>query len=59
MEMIPKDPWMLLSYVNTHLRDFYSSLEELCREIGVEQEEIEEKLGAVNYHYNREKNRFM
>ena len=28
MAKIPKDPWMLLSYVNTQLRDFYSSLEE-------------------------------
>ena len=24
--MIPKDPVMLLSYVNTQLRDFYKSL---------------------------------
>ena len=28
--MIPKDPMILLSYVNTQLRDYYDSLEALC-----------------------------
>ncbi len=59
MATIPKDPWMLLSYVNTQLRDFYSSLEELCGELRVDQEELEKKLGAVDYHYSREKNQFI
>ena len=59
MAKIPKDPWMLLSYVNTQLRDFYSSLEELCGGLGVKQEALEKKLGAVDYHYSREKNQFM
>ena len=26
--MIPKDPFMLLSYVNTQLRDFYPDLDQ-------------------------------
>ena len=29
--MIPKDPVMLLSYVNTQLRDFYGTLEASLR----------------------------
>ncbi len=29
--MMPKDPVMLLSYVNTQLRDFYPSLAEFLR----------------------------
>lgn len=29
--MMPKDPVMLLSYVNTQLRDFYPSLAEFSR----------------------------
>lgn len=37
---IPKDSVMLLSYVNTQLRDFYPSLEELCSVIGISSEEI-------------------
>lgn len=31
--MIPKDPVMLLSYVNLKLRDFYSSLDALCEDL--------------------------
>ena len=32
MATIPRDPVMLLSYVNTQLRDFYPSLEALCED---------------------------
>ncbi len=59
MAMIPKDPYMLLSYVNTQLRDFYSSPEELCLALGLAQKELEEKLRAVDYHYSRERNQFV
>ena len=31
MSTIPKDPVILLSYVNTQLRDNYSSLDEMCQ----------------------------
>ena len=33
MSTIPKDPVILLSYVNTQLRDNYSSLDEMCQEL--------------------------
>lgn len=56
---IPKDPVMLLSYINTQLRDFYPSLEECCRSLSLSQDEIEEKLGTIDYRYDREKNRFV
>jgi len=59
MRTIPQDPFMLLSYVNTQLRDFYSSLEELCQAIGMEQKELEEKLRAIDYHYNQQRNQFV
>lgn len=55
---IPKDPVMLLSYLNTQLRDFYPSLIELCRSLDLNQEEVEAKLRALDYHYNEEQNRF-
>lgn len=57
--MIPKDPVMLLSFINTQLRDFYGSFEEFCREKDVDQEEIEEKLAGIDYHYDSEKNQFI
>lgn len=57
--MIPKDPVMLLSFVNLKLRDYYSSLELLCEDLSVEQSEITEKLASIEYHYDKEKNRFV
>lgn len=57
--MIPKDPAMLLSYVNLKLRDFYSSLDQLCDDLDADRGEIVEKLAKINYHYDEEKNRFV
>ena len=57
--MIPKDPVMLLSFVNLKLRDFYGSLEALCQDLQVEEREIVEKLSSINYRYDKEKNRFV
>lgn len=57
--MIPKDPAMLLSFVNLKLRDYYSSLEALCEDLDVAWEEITEKLSSIDYHYDREKNQFV
>ena len=49
---LPKDPIMLLSVVNTKLRDFYPSLEELAKAENVTVEEIENKLNGINYTYD-------
>lgn len=57
--MIPKDPVMLLSFVNLKLRDFYGSLEDLCEDLDVSESEITEKLAGLDYHYDREKNQFV
>lgn len=59
MAMIPSDPIMLLSFINLKLRDYYSSLEALCEDMDVSEAEITEKLAAVNYHYDAEKNQFV
>lgn len=56
--MIPKDPVMLLSYVNLKLRDYYESLEAMCEDIQVNKEELEKKLKTINYAYNKEQNQF-
>lgn len=57
--MIPKDPVMLLSFLNLKLRDYYSSLDGLCEDLDVSKAEIEEKLAKIDYHYDREKNQFV
>lgn len=56
---MPKDPVMLLSFVNTQLRDNYNTLEELCKSYMVSEEEITNKLKSINYEYNSEKNQFV
>ena len=57
--MIPKDPVMLLSYVNLKLRDYYGSLEKMCEDMDISRSEIEEKIASIDYHYNEEKNQFV
>lgn len=56
--MLPKDPNILLSFVNMKLRDFYSSLDELCEELDADRKEIEETLAGIGCRYDEEQNRF-
>jgi len=55
---LPKDPIILLSVVNTALRDEYSSLDAMCKDKGFSREEIISELNKINYHYNEEQNQF-
>ena len=57
--MLPQDPIILLSYVNTKLRDEYSSLDELCAALDAGREELVRRLEAVGYTYDEDKNRFL
>ena len=57
--MLPKDPMILLSYLNTKLRDDYSTLEELCRSLDLDRDELEQRLAALDYRYAPELNRFV
>ena len=56
---MPKDPVMLLSYVNTLLRDHYDSLEDLCKGLGVPMGALTEKLSSIDYHYDPGQNQFI
>ena len=57
--MLPQDPMMLLSVVNTKLRDYYPSLQALCEDLEVEEQKIIERLSSIDYVYNAELNRFI
>ena len=57
--MLPKDPVMLLSVVNTKLRDEYASLEEFCAGMGVERPVLAETLQSIGYVYDEERNQFV
>ncbi len=56
--MIPQDPVMLLSYINTQLRDNYRDLDNLCDRLDVSKAEIQEKLGKIGYSYKEELHQF-
>ena len=58
MAEYPKDPIILLSWTNMKLRDFYSSLDELCDDLEIDRKELEDKLNNAGFTYNMELNKF-
>lgn len=57
--MLPKDPVILLSFVNMKLRDFYTSLEEFCGDYNITPGELCRKLKEIDYIYSKEQNQFI
>lgn len=55
---LPEDPMMLYSFINLKLRDFYPSLDALCDDLQLDADALKEKLKAVGFEYNPERNRF-
>lgn len=55
---IPKDPVILLSFINLKLRDEYTSLDDLCKGLNLDLSELEKKLGLIDYHYDKKTNQF-
>ena len=56
---LPKDPMILLSFVNMKLRDFYPSLEAFCEDVGIDQVELKKRLAAIDYEFDAERNQFV
>ena len=54
----PKDPMILLSFVNTKLRDEYRSLEEFCKEHNLDIEALKKKLEEIGFQYNAKLKQF-
>ena len=54
----PKDPIMLMSWVNMKLRDFYPSLETMCEDLEIPLDELVEKLSAAGFEYNAQLNKY-
>ncbi len=59
IDRLPEDPMMLLSFVNTRLRDNNISLGEFAKEFGTSVEIIEEKLDKIGYSYNNDLRKFV
>ena len=58
-DTLPSDPVMLLSFVNTRLRDQYGSLQELCEDMHVDANDICTQLAAIGYEYDSTLNKFV
>lgn len=58
-ESLPNDPMLLLSVLNTKLRDYYPDLETLCLNLHIEKDELIEKLKGIDYEYDRDSNQFI
>lgn len=59
MSNIPKDPIILLSFINTKLRDFYPSLYDACKDLNINENELKNTLANIGYEYKSDKNQFL
>jgi hypothetical protein len=57
--MRPQDPMILLSYLNTKLRDEYKSLDLLCDDLQLDKSDIIQKMSSIDYAYDDALNRFV
>lgn len=55
---LPQDPIILLSYINTQLRDYYKNLSELCENLEINESDLIEKLKKIQYEYDNKQNQF-
>ena len=56
---LPKDNFLLLSVVNTKLRDNYSNLDVLCEDLAEDKNDIISRLSSVGYSYDENVNQFV
>ncbi len=59
MMNLPKDPVMLLSFVNMQLRDHYADIGELAAAYMVDEKELTDRLADIDYFYDKERNQFV
>ena len=52
MTYYPKDPAMLMSWINLKLRDFYGDLNELCDDLEIDKDDVISILEQAGYEYN-------
>ncbi len=50
---------ILLSVINTKLRDYYPTLDALCQDLDIKKDELTDRLGQIDYEYMEEKNQFV
>lgn len=58
MNELPKDPVMLLSFVNMKLRNSYPSLTDFCASMDVDETVLKARLAVAGFEYDSSHNRF-
>ena len=58
MNQLPNDPILLLSVVNTALRDRFPTLERFCAAYMIPEDAIKEKMKGIGYTYDPDENQF-
>lgn len=56
---LPTDPIMLMSFINTKLRDFYKNLDELCDDMDIEKDALCNTLAQAGFEYDAGHNKFV
>ncbi len=56
---IPYDPQILVSFINTHLRDSHKDLDALCADMEINKKELVDKLRKIEYEYDPAQNKFI
>lgn len=56
---VPKDPIILLSYVNTQLRNNFENLDELCKSLDIDLDWLNKTLNQIDYFYDNIQNQFI
>lgn len=55
---MPEDPVMLMSFVNMRLRDGELTLDEFCKNMGMNRDELERRMAVGGFEYNSQANKF-
>lgn len=58
MDRMPEDPVMLMSFVNMRLRDGELTLDEFCKDMGMNRDELERRMAVGGFEYNYQANKF-
>lgn len=58
MDELPKDPAMLMSFLNMKLRDNYSSLDELCEDMDIDRQALLDRMKKLGMEYLPQQNKF-
>ena len=56
---IPSDPYILLSYINTRLRDEFDTLDALCDDLCIDVVELSARMATIGYTYDSLQNKFI